>query len=152
MSSLHLRIVKIGKISKDYQQLAEKFFTLLQPNKLEVIELKGSKKGDKQAAMLDEAELLQAKIQPDWPTFILSEYDKHQDSQQFAAWLDNATAQSGRLQLVIGGAFGLPESFRQQYKQLSLSSLTFPHDLAFVVLLEQIYRAITIINGKTYHY
>lgn len=144
---MHIRIIKVGKTANEYKPLAEKFHTFLLPNKLEIIEVKS---GKRPAA---EAEILAAKIDSDWPTVLLTEHGKNYESQGFAEWIEQITAATGRLQVVIGGAMGFPAEFRQQFEhQLSLSALTFPHDLAFVILLEQIYRARTIINGKTYHY
>ena len=52
----------------------------------------------------------------------------------------------------IGGSFGLDKSFSDSLNlKLSFSSFTYPHQLMRVILLEQIYRAFAIINGKTYH-
>jgi 23S rRNA (pseudouridine1915-N3)-methyltransferase len=53
---------------------------------------------------------------------------------------------------VIGGATGFSPNFKGQYRRLSLSPLTFTHEMARFILLEQIYRATTISAGKTYHY
>lgn len=53
---------------------------------------------------------------------------------------------------VIGGALGFEEKLKKHFFRLSLSALTFPHELAQVVLLEQLYRAVTIIKNKDYHY
>ncbi|HCR19624.1 MAG TPA: 23S rRNA (pseudouridine(1915)-N(3))-methyltransferase RlmH [Candidatus Latescibacteria bacterium] len=57
-----------------------------------------------------------------------------------------------RICFVIGGAFGLSKQVVEKADwRLSLSTLTFPHEMARLVLLEQIYRAITIIRGENYH-
>ena len=57
-----------------------------------------------------------------------------------------------RIVIVIGGAFGLaPEVIRKSDWRLSLSPMTFPHELARLILLEQIYRAFTILRGERYH-
>lgn len=54
--------------------------------------------------------------------------------------------------LIIAGSLGFTTDLEAKYPQISLSPLTFPHELARVVLLEQIYRAATILNNKEYHY
>lgn len=77
---------------------------------------------------------------------VLDERGKDLTTRQFAALL---TADAT---FVIGGADGLPEEVKRDARlQLRLSSLTLPHALAQVVLLEQIYRAATLLTGHPYH-
>jgi len=80
--------------------------------------------------------------------YLLAERGKCYDSPQLARWLE----QEQPLILVIGGALGFSPDLYARYSQISLSPLTFPHELARVILLEQIYRAAAIINQKDYHY
>ena len=76
----------------------------------------------------------------------LDERGRDLTTVQFSALLGDATA------FVIGGADGLPEAFRKKAQMvLKLSSLTLPHALAQVVLLEQLYRAATLLTGHPYH-
>ncbi len=73
-------------------------------------------------------------------------------SEQFSAWLEEAAMQSGNVALLIGSSFGLSEALKRQAAlRLSLSAMTFPHQLARVMLLEQIYRALQIAAGGKYH-
>jgi 23S rRNA (pseudouridine1915-N3)-methyltransferase len=69
-------------------------------------------------------------------------------SPDFAFWL----AKKSPLVLVVGGALGFSDELYKSYPQVSLSPLTFPHELARVIVFEQIYRASTVLNGKEYHY
>jgi 23S rRNA (pseudouridine1915-N3)-methyltransferase len=80
--------------------------------------------------------------------WLLAERGRSFSSPDFAAWLDK----SQPLVLVVGGALGFSPELYRRYPQISLSPLTFPHELARTVLLEQIYRAATILTGKEYHY
>jgi 23S rRNA (pseudouridine1915-N3)-methyltransferase len=74
------------------------------------------------------------------------------DSAQFADFLQNARDQDRDLAFLIGGAFGLPSELAAQSSvRLSLASWTLPHEIARLVLVEQIYRAGTIVRGEPYH-
>lgn len=73
-------------------------------------------------------------------------------SPQLASFLDDLSMQGREVCLIIGGPEGLPAEFiAQTDSKLGLSKLTFPHDLAMVVLLEALYRASTISVGHPYH-
>lgn len=82
------------------------------------------------------------------PVYLLAERGQSFTSPQLAAWLEKNES----LTLIIAGALGFSDHLYQRYPQISLSFLTFPHELARLVLVEQIYRAATIINQKNYHY
>jgi len=83
---------------------------------------------------------------------LLDDAGKHQTSAQFAKWLGE-TRDRGARQIVFlcGAAEGFPDALRRRATQkLSLSSLTFSHELARVMLAEQIYRALAIVAGHPY--
>ena len=74
------------------------------------------------------------------------------DSTQFAEFLQSAREQDRDLAFLIGGAFGLPSDLTSRSSvKLSLAPWTLPHELARLVLVEQIYRAGTIVRGEPYH-
>jgi 23S rRNA (pseudouridine1915-N3)-methyltransferase len=81
--------------------------------------------------------------------FLMHERGRELDSIKFSEKLSSA---NGKTIFVIAGALGFSEEVLEKYPQISLSKMTFPHELARLLLLEQIYRATTIIKGKTYHY
>jgi 23S rRNA (pseudouridine1915-N3)-methyltransferase len=82
----------------------------------------------------------------------LSEEGRRQSSTQFATWLSSVIRSQKSLSLIIGGAYGLPETLKKTCREtLSLSPLTLPHKLCLLVLMEQIYRACTILNHHPYH-
>ena len=73
-------------------------------------------------------------------------------SREFAAWLEARRAEAADLAFVIGGAHGLPaEATEEAALVLSLAAWTLPHELARLVLAEQLYRAGTILRGEPYH-
>lgn len=85
---------------------------------------------------------------------LLDEHGKLMNSREFAGCI-NRTMVSGakRLLFVIGGAYGFSDAVyaRADWK-LSLSPMTFPHDLVRLVFAEQLYRALTIMRGEKYHH
>lgn len=77
---------------------------------------------------------------------------KSMSSEQFAEFLQNAREQDRDVAFLIGGAFGLaPDVSGSSNMKLSLAPWTLPHELARLVLAEQIYRAGTIVRGEPYH-
>ena len=73
-------------------------------------------------------------------------------SEEFAQWLQRRREQATSVAFAIGGAFGLGEELRAQAAmRLSLAPWTLPHELARLVLAEQLYRAGTILRGEPYH-
>lgn len=74
-------------------------------------------------------------------------------SPELSAYLEKQAILGNELSFIIGGPDGLPpEVISEAQKQLSFSRLTFPHDLAMVVLAETLYRASTIAAGQPYHH
>lgn len=84
----------------------------------------------------------------------LEERGKCFDSREFAEWVQASVERTpGRVVLAIGGAFGLSEDVRRRSDfSLSLSPMTMPHELCLVFLMEQLYRAFTLIRGVEYHH
>jgi len=85
--------------------------------------------------------------------FLLDERGKAQSSREFAASL-GALRDQGVQQFVyvLGGAYGFTDELRTRFPLFSLSKMTFPHDLARLVLAEQLYRALHILAGGKYHH
>ena len=73
-------------------------------------------------------------------------------SEDFSTWLSNQWSKKGaNLTIIIGGAEGLPSSLKQNIFLISLSPMTFTHQITRLILLEQLYRATEIIKGSPYH-
>lgn len=86
-------------------------------------------------------------------TVVLDERGQSMDSLKFAKWLERLTIDSPYgVNFVLGGDVGFDQSVRDRAdKLLSLSAMTLPHQIARVVLLEQIYRACTLMRNISYH-
>lgn len=78
---------------------------------------------------------------------------RSRSSEEFAAWLEALGVRGrSRVAFVVGGAAGLhPDVLARADERISLGPLTLPHQLARVVLLEQLYRAFRIVRGEPYH-
>ncbi|MBN2354985.1 23S rRNA (pseudouridine(1915)-N(3))-methyltransferase RlmH [candidate division KSB1 bacterium] len=100
-----------------------------------------------------EAELLNAKFSSQQWVVALDRSGAEFDSRTFASWLQKRLNDGNKsLAFLIGGPLGLDRSIVEKADQtISLSRLTFAHELAAVVLLEQIYRAFNLLHGGKYH-
>jgi 23S rRNA (pseudouridine1915-N3)-methyltransferase len=112
----------------------------------------GGKKGKAVDAKAVEAEAILSRRKPQDLLVALDERGKLLDSVEFSRYVGKARDGSKDLLLIIGGDEGLDERVRQAADlTLSLSKMTLPHRLARVVLVEQLYRAFTILKGEPYH-
>lgn len=85
-------------------------------------------------------------------TVLLDVKGKEMSSEQFATLIKDISLTSSEITFVIGGSYGVSEQVKQKVNfKLSVSPMTFPHRLFRVMLLEQIYRAFTILNNINYH-
>jgi 23S rRNA (pseudouridine1915-N3)-methyltransferase len=150
-----LHFVWIGK-TKDRQcasLIAEYLDRIKRFASHEVSELKEQGSGDEKRIIAAESVKLLGAIEKDDFVILLDERGRELSSPQLAEFI-NARQQDGikRLAFVIGGFAGVSDELRQRANlQLSLSRMTLTHELARVVLTEQIYRAFTILAGLPYH-
>lgn len=104
------------------------------------------------AALEKEADAILAKIPEGAYTVALCIEGKEHSSEAFAELIGNACDTQGKLCFIIGSSYGLSSRVKQRAQaRVSFSKMTFPHGLMRVILLEQTYRAFTILSGKKYH-
>lgn len=141
-----------------WKELSDEYLKRLSPyakcQVVEVLQVSFGAVSERAQVIVQEAKGILAAVAPDAVLIACHETGKQYTSLQFAKQIDTWSHQgSATLSFVIGGPLGLDASVLMAARtQLSLSSLTFPHDLARVILLEQLYRGITIQHAKTYHY
>jgi 23S rRNA (pseudouridine1915-N3)-methyltransferase len=101
----------------------------------------------------EEAKMVLSKLNPDDYLVLLDENGRQFSSVELSRWMEQRLAASDRrLIFLIGGAFGFtPEVYARADMQISLSRLTFSHQMVRVFLLEQLYRAMTILRNEPYH-
>ncbi len=122
--------------------------------RLEIIEVRAAGRRDEDAAgaMRQEAVSIRRAIPRNARVFCLTRNGPSEASEAFADRLATWKADGRDVALVVGGAFGLEaELLEEAEATLSLSAMTLPHELARAVLIEQLYRADTILHGEPYH-
>jgi 23S rRNA (pseudouridine1915-N3)-methyltransferase len=119
----------------------------------EVSPKRGRQSSNDVAMMRDQSERLVAAIPDRGYTVVLDERGQQLDSLKFAKWLERLTIDSPNgVNFVVGGDAGFDDSVKRRADRLlSLSAMTLPHVLARVVLVEQIYRACTLMRNIPYH-
>lgn len=101
-----------------------------------------------------EGELILKSVTPASRVILMDEHGKEYRSVEFAEALQNHIAKSGKdLVFVIGGAYGFSkEVYERADSKISLSKMTFSHQMVRTIFTEQLYRAFTIIKGEPYHH
>ncbi len=97
--------------------------------------------------------LILQRVQAGDTLVLCDERGKEMRSVEFAKWLENVQQKSRKLILVIGGPYGFsPDVYNRADSLLSFSKMTFSHQMIRLILVEQLYRACTIIKGEPYHH
>ena len=119
---------------------------------LTIPELKNSKNLSEEQQKQAEGDLILRQLQPTDTVVLLDEHGREYRSIEFARWLEQKR-NSARLVFIIGGPYGFsPAVYQRANEQLSLSKMTFSHQMIRLTFVEQIYRACTIIKGEPYHH
>lgn len=120
----------------------------------EIPELKNVSSLSKDQIKTKEGELILKNIKPTDDVILLDEHGKQYGSVEFATLLQNKINYEGKdIVFVIGGAYGFSEPvYNRANSKISLSKMTFSHQMVRVIFAEQIYRAFTIMKGEPYHH
>ncbi len=157
---LNLTLIAVGNLKEDYLRAAaaeyeKRLGGFCRP---QVIQLKESRLPDSpsdaeiQAALDAEAKQILAAIPSRAYRIALCVEGNQLTSEELAKKLEQVSASHGSVALIIGSSYGLSPQVKSACDlRLSVSKLTFPHQLMRVLLLETLYRSLTITAGKTYH-
>ena len=116
-------------------------------------DLKNTKSLTEEQQKNKEGELIMQKLQPSDTVVLLDEHGKEYRSIEFADWLQRKQNTARRLVFVVGGPYGFSDDvYARANEKLSLSKMTFSHQMVRLLFVEQIYRACTIIKGEPYHH
>ncbi len=153
-------ILAVGKLKESYWQEAaqeyikrlKRFTTLLHVEIPDLPEPNNASAAQQQQLMEQEGENLLQKIKPGDYVVALDIKGKAYSSEEFSSFLQHQKQTGKRLVFVIGGSLGLsPKVLQRANTKISFSSMTFPHQLARILLLEQWYRGEKIAANERYH-
>lgn len=153
-----LTVIAVGSLKEPFwkdaiSEYAKRLSPSAKVSVVEVAEAPFKSQAEAPAVMRAEAATLKKRIPDGAYVIAMDKGGKKPSSEEFAAWIAREGEGGREIAFVIGGPLGLDPAFvRECHASLSLSSLTFTHGEARAVLFEQLYRAMTILGGKTYHY
>lgn len=158
---MKIKIIAVGKIKENFlKEGIDEYLTRLSAYaKTEIIEVNDSKVKDNpnQSDIIkvinEEGERILSKIKSNDLVINLDLNKKEFDSVEFARFIEQKMVEGGSsLTFVIGGSYGLSDAVKQRANySISLSKMTFLHQMTRLILLEQIYRSFKILNNETYH-
>lgn len=149
---MQITVIAISKVKdKSIKSIISEYEKRI-PWKLSIIELE-SKEREEARMKEDEGKLILSKISDSDFVIAMEEKGNEYTSPEFAKYLQKLQIRGdSRVKIVIGGAAGISDAVRKRANSvLSLGKMTYPHQLARILLIEQLYRAWTIIENRSYH-
>ncbi|HWL63422.1 MAG TPA: 23S rRNA (pseudouridine(1915)-N(3))-methyltransferase RlmH [Steroidobacteraceae bacterium] len=153
---MRIRLIAVGQrmpawISDGYSDYTRRLKPRLP---VELVEIPAGRRGsgDVARAMAEEGKAILGALRPPDHVVALDEHGRQRSSVELSRWLAQRMQAGNDLAFLVGGADGFaPEVLARAQERWSLSALTLPHALVRVVFAEQIYRAVTLLDGHPYH-
>lgn len=140
----------IGACFEDYK---ERIGHYLPFSVMIIPELKNTNSLSEEQQKEREGENILKQIQAQDTVVLLDEHGQEFRSIEFASWVEKKQQTSRRLIFIIGGPYGFSSSiYKRANEKISLSKMTFSHQMVRLIFTEQLYRACTIIKGEPYHH
>ena len=156
---MKITLLTVGKTDKDwvkqgidiYASRMKHYFPF---SIVEIPELKNASSLSQEQIKTTEGELILKNIKPNDDVILLDERGREFSSMEFAKVLQDKISYTGKdIVFVIGGAYGFAEVVKQRSNsKISLSRMTFSHQMVRAIFVEQLYRAFTIMKGEPYHH
>lgn len=156
---MKVKLICVGKTMKSFLKDGEdeyikrlKHYVTFE--RIELPDVKNAKKLTKDQIKVKEGEMILEKINPGEIMLLLDEKGKMYSSEKFATFLQKKFNQGGKgIAFIIGGPYGFsPEMYEKANGKVSLSEMTFSHQMIRMFFVEQVYRAMTILKGEPYHH
>ena len=141
---------RLASLIDDYQQRLKHYI----PFEFVVLpDIKNAKSLSEEQLKTAEGEALLSRLTPAMDVILLDEHGKEFRSIEYADWLQKKMGSGKDLTLIIGGAYGFSKAvYDRANGKLSLSQMTFSHQMIRLMAIEQIYRAMTILRNEPYHH
>lgn len=156
---MKITLLTVGKTDKDWvRQGMDIYMSRLKHyipfNVIEIPELKNVSALTKDQIKTREGELILKSLRPTDDVILMDERGKQYSSVEFAKILQDKISYIGKdIVFVIGGAYGFSQAvYERADSKISLSRMTFSHQMVRAIFVEQIYRAFTIMRGEPYHH
>ena len=156
---MKITLLTVGKTDKEWVKngldiYASRLKHYIPFSLVEIPELKNVSSLSKEQIKIREGELILKNIRPSDDLILLDERGKEYSSMEFSKVIQDKISYAGKdMVFVIGGAYGFSEAvYARANSKLSLSRMTFSHQMVRTIFVEQLYRAFTIIKGEPYHH
>ncbi len=156
---MKITLLLVGKtVNKDFVKLIDEYAGRVKHyigfEIVTIPELKNTKSLSSEQQKQAEGELILKQLQGGDHVVLLDEHGKEFRSIEFADWMTRKmNTVSKRLVFIVGGPYGFsPSVYDAANEKISLSKMTFSHQMIRLIFVEQIYRAMTIIKGEPYHH
>ncbi len=156
---MKILLIVVGKTDQKWLidgigQYAERLTHFAQFEMQVIPDIKNTKNMDIQTQKVREGEQILNLLQPSDDVWLLDDKGREMTSPEMASWLEKRMSQSTkRLVFIIGGPYGFsPDVYARVPGKVSLSKMTFSHQMVRLIFVEQLYRAFTILNNLPYHH
>lgn len=156
---MKITLLTVGKTDRDWVKQGIDIYTSRLKHYIpfsinEIPELKNVSALSKDQIKVREGELILKNVKPTDDVILMDEHGKEYTSVDFASFLQKKISYEGKdIVFVIGGAYGFSDDvYRRANGKISLSKMTFSHQMVRAIFTEQLYRAFTIMRGEPYHH
>jgi len=154
-----INLLVVGKTNQKHliqgeEEYLKRLRKYIQFEKIEIPELKNAKKMSQNEIKKEEGKLILSKLNPNGVIVLLDDKGSSKTSIQFSKWLQEKMNRGYKhITFIVGGAYGFSdEVYQRTNEQLSISKMTFSHQMIRLFFIEQTYRAFTILNNEPYHH